>query len=777
MKKTITYSQKKHVKSLCLKVLMICFLFSAMMAVCAAKENTNIGFGSDNYSGWETYNAPRLLEAGAITIEGGSFTRPAEFAGWRSVYWIKPVAGVTDIAVSATVARGLQVAYKQDGTAKTAQLDNSADRNIYSASFRLNNGKTMTEIEVIVSDGTNTRSYYLDVCGKDPLGHDVAVEYYGLSAYPETGDVTRVLVDQITGGYDITQKRVEFIAKYLVGSQKNTKDLLDPVKAINPDWRSLHYHLAIWNGPAEIIIDNKWTPSEWQYLTNDLYKQDPHIFMYAVDKNTGNTTLLRDVHWGAYLMNISNETYYQYLLNSLVYQCESTGYDSIFLDSYSMATVYSFTNFNYINFGGGSNVPEEFTSYQNPQLGSLTWLQVSEEFVSRLTKDLNKRGIWLLPNLGDMRTTWDPLDYALPNGGMLESTPIKPDNSRDPTDQNYLYDWIQSMSRTMYLTQKDRVIILQPYLSDVNNTGYRLFVIGEYLMVKGRYTYINMSMSGQSQASWYPEYEIDLGAPVQTHMIPDDVFVPRKDSIDKALLNYKEGDLYVRRFEKGIVVLNPHRTARQYAVPSDKGYMAAVISGGGTVPTTGIDDLKYDLSWADIAVGETRTIPAESALILRFAQDDSSTAGPAPGGSISAQPTASTVIVNGVNVVFDAYNIDGNNYFKLRDLAFTFSGTEKEFDVSWDEAANAISLTGGRPYTIIGGEMEGKGSGAKTATPTKSKIFLDGNEIVLTAYNIGGNNYFKLRDIGDVLDFGVDWIGDSSTIVIDTSKGYTPVST
>jgi alpha-tubulin suppressor-like RCC1 family protein len=138
-----------------------------------------------------------------------------------------------------------------------------------------------------------------------------------------------------------------------------------------------------------------------------------------------------------------------------------------------------------------------------------------------------------------------------------------------------------------------------------------------------------------------------------------------------------------------------------------------------------------------------------------------------------ATPTASTVLVNGERVAFDAYNISGNNYFKLRDLAFILSNTEKQFDVGWDGVNNAISLTSGRPYTVVGGEMVGRGAVAKTPTATSSKIYLDGKQVSFTAYNIEGNNYFRLRDIGEAFNFGVDWDGANNTIVIDTSKGYT----
>jgi hypothetical protein len=145
---------------------------------------------------------------------------------------------------------------------------------------------------------------------------------------------------------------------------------------------------------------------------------------------------------------------------------------------------------------------------------------------------------------------------------------------------------------------------------------------------------------------------------------------------------------------------------------------------------------------------------------------------PPPNATENAAPTASTVLVNGVETAFDAYNIKNNNYFKLRDLAYVLSGTEKQFEVGWDSSNNSISLTSGKPYTTVGGEMTSKGAGVKTAHPTSSKIFLDGKEVAFTAFNIEGNNYFKLRDIGAVFDFGVDWDGPRNTIIINTSKKY-----
>lgn len=138
-----------------------------------------------------------------------------------------------------------------------------------------------------------------------------------------------------------------------------------------------------------------------------------------------------------------------------------------------------------------------------------------------------------------------------------------------------------------------------------------------------------------------------------------------------------------------------------------------------------------------------------------------------------AAPTASKIIVDGVETEFEAYNINGNNYFKLRDVAMAVNGTPKQFSISWDSEKDAISLLSSFPYTPVGGELT-KGDGiAKTAEVTHSDVFKETYRLALLSYNINGNNYFKLRDIGQVFDFDVTWDGTNNCIVIDTANSYT----
>ena len=138
----------------------------------------------------------------------------------------------------------------------------------------------------------------------------------------------------------------------------------------------------------------------------------------------------------------------------------------------------------------------------------------------------------------------------------------------------------------------------------------------------------------------------------------------------------------------------------------------------------------------------------------------------------TVSPTTSTVIVNGTLTEFEAYLINDNNFFRLRDLAYALNGTNKQFSVGWDGAANAIMLTSGQPYEPIGGEMAQGDGTPQVATPTTSRVFINGVELNLTAYNISGNNFFRLRDIMRAFDIGVSWDAATSTIAIDTNTVY-----
>ncbi len=59
------------------------------------------------------------------------------------------------------------------------------------------------------------------------------------------------------------------------------------------------------------------------------------------------------------------------------------------------------------------------------------------------------------------------------------------------------------------------------------------------------------------------------------------------------------------------------------------------------------------------------------------------------------------------------------------------------------------------------------------ATLSTNRILVDGQEVRLTAYNINGNNYVKLRDIGEQVGFNVCWDSDAKCVQVESGKPYT----
>jgi len=140
--------------------------------------------------------------------------------------------------------------------------------------------------------------------------------------------------------------------------------------------------------------------------------------------------------------------------------------------------------------------------------------------------------------------------------------------------------------------------------------------------------------------------------------------------------------------------------------------------------------------------------------------------------AVTAIPTSSDVYVDGQKVSFEAYNINGTNYFKLRDLAFALNSTSKLFSIGYDSNLDAVQITTGQPYDPIGGEMS-KGNGEnKTPSLTSSLFFKDGEQFYPLSYRIDGSNYYKLRDIAAILDLGIGWNSEENAITISTNEKY-----
>ena len=59
---------------------------------------------------------------------------------------------------------------------------------------------------------------------------------------------------------------------------------------------------------------------------------------------------------------------------------------------------------------------------------------------------------------------------------------------------------------------------------------------------------------------------------------------------------------------------------------------------------------------------------------------------------------------------------------------------------------------------------------------SNNQIFVDGRGVQLTAYNINGNNYVMLRDIGKAVGFNVYWSAKDGSVQIESDKPYTGIA-
>lgn len=135
----------------------------------------------------------------------------------------------------------------------------------------------------------------------------------------------------------------------------------------------------------------------------------------------------------------------------------------------------------------------------------------------------------------------------------------------------------------------------------------------------------------------------------------------------------------------------------------------------------------------------------------------------------TAQLSSQNLTVDGKLIEgLEIYNINGNNYFKLRDVASILNGTDAQFSIFYVEETHNVLVDNGNAYTPVGGECVFSGDKSSTVKPSSCGIIIDGQFVNITAYNIGGNNFLKLRDLLSYTNANVEWNDSTRTIEIAT---------
>jgi len=139
---------------------------------------------------------------------------------------------------------------------------------------------------------------------------------------------------------------------------------------------------------------------------------------------------------------------------------------------------------------------------------------------------------------------------------------------------------------------------------------------------------------------------------------------------------------------------------------------------------------------------------------------------------ITTKVSSQGVTVDGKEVKLYAYNINGNNFVKLRDVASVLNGSKAQFSVGFSSATNSITLTDGGTY-VSNGQENTKLSNPRSVVASSQTIYLDGQKVTPMAYNIDGNNFVMLRDLGLLIDFDVNYNKTTNMIEIVSADPYT----
>lgn len=135
--------------------------------------------------------------------------------------------------------------------------------------------------------------------------------------------------------------------------------------------------------------------------------------------------------------------------------------------------------------------------------------------------------------------------------------------------------------------------------------------------------------------------------------------------------------------------------------------------------------------------------------------------------AMDVQASNQKVTLNGKEVAIFGYNIKDENYFKLRDLAAVLKDTDAKFAVDYKD--NVVTLAKGGDYKVLDTDQKSVAEKAKGAL-TNDKVLVGEDVLKATAYKINDNNYYRLRDLGKALGFGVDYDEATRTVLLTTGK-------
>ena len=134
------------------------------------------------------------------------------------------------------------------------------------------------------------------------------------------------------------------------------------------------------------------------------------------------------------------------------------------------------------------------------------------------------------------------------------------------------------------------------------------------------------------------------------------------------------------------------------------------------------------------------------------------------GAKVSSQ----SIVLDGKDTGVKGYNIENNNYFKLRDVAALLDGKDAEFNVSYDKDRATVNINSKSDYKKGKDDLKPLKDSNSEIKKSNHIVNVNGTRHSLNVYTIDGYNYFKLRELGQTIGFDVKFDEKNNTVVIDS---------
>lgn len=125
--------------------------------------------------------------------------------------------------------------------------------------------------------------------------------------------------------------------------------------------------------------------------------------------------------------------------------------------------------------------------------------------------------------------------------------------------------------------------------------------------------------------------------------------------------------------------------------------------------------------------------------------------------TVDAVKNTKKVTLDGEEVMVGAYDVEGYNYLKLRDVAAILNTKKCQFNVGFDGPTKLITVELAKGYEKVEGDLaEIKDEKAKAIVSVR-KILVNGEEKEIKTALINEYNYMQLRDLGSLVGLDVKY--------------------